>query len=269
MSMSSMSTPPMPPPFPVVAPATPPPASAAAPSTPTGPSKPIHIRASGEAPEVAPLPPIEKPEQSRSFKIGVAIAVVLLVIGGGVGGFFAWKHFSSSRSHPTPAPTPKPPSTVTSPPKPVNPPALPSNGTQPEPSDSTAAAGKGSSGTEAPGSTPETPVRVVVDTPSAPARGSVAPTPGAPLPLAPGVTARTTAPMTASDASPAFRAFVANMKITGVFQGSPARAFINGRAVREGEFVDSSLGIIFDSVDPDKKQIVFRDRNDVTISRKY
>jgi len=56
-----------------------------------------------------------------------------------------------------------------------------------------------------------------------------------------------------------FKRFVADARITGVFQGTPPRALINGRMIRAGEMVDQTLGV-FDSIDAEKKTITFEDR---------
>ncbi len=87
--------------------------------------------------------------------------------------------------------------------------------------------------------------------------------------LAPGVTITTESVEAETEATPAFRSFVADAKISGVFQGTPPRAFINGRLVRLGEVVDSSLGIRFDSIDPKTKNIVFKDASGATVGRLY
>ncbi|MBI4623303.1 MAG: hypothetical protein HY736_08810 [Verrucomicrobia bacterium] len=76
----------------------------------------------------------------------------------------------------------------------------------------------------------------------------------------------------APDASPAFRSFVMNAKIAGVFWGSPgtpARAFINGKLARPGETVDSGLGVVFEGVDTEKKQLIFKDKSGASVLRKY
>jgi hypothetical protein len=44
---------------------------------------------------------------------------------------------------------------------------------------------------------------------------------------------------------------------------------INGRLTRTGETVDSALGISFDSIDADRKQLLFKDRTGATVTRKY
>ncbi len=70
-------------------------------------------------------------------------------------------------------------------------------------------------------------------------------------------------------ASPAFRAFVSNATIGGVFQGVPSRALINGTVVREGQLLDSSLGIAFERVDSDKKVIYFKDYTGAEVAKNY
>ncbi len=87
--------------------------------------------------------------------------------------------------------------------------------------------------------------------------------------LAPGITV-TTSDLTASaPVSAEFRNFVSSARINGVFQGNPPRALINGRTFRAGEAVDNVFGIVFDSVDPEKKTITFKDRTGATLTRKY
>ena len=87
--------------------------------------------------------------------------------------------------------------------------------------------------------------------------------------IAKGVTATTNLEQAGADASVEFRTFVANAKISGVFQGTPARAVINGRLARSGETVDAALGIVFDRIDADRRHIVFRDRTGATVTRRY
>ena len=87
-------------------------------------------------------------------------------------------------------------------------------------------------------------------------------------PLAPGLAASVQIEA-AGDASPEFRIFVANAKVSGVFQGAPPRAMINGRLTRVGETAEPTLGIVFDGVDAEKKQLSFKDRSGAVISRRY
>jgi hypothetical protein len=109
-------------------------------------------------------------------------------------------------------------------------------------------------------------------TPPAPAatKSSTAPakSTGGMTTIAPGVTT-TTELEAGAEASAAFRAFIANAKVSGVFQGSPARAFINGRLIRAGENVDGPLGVVFTGIDVERKQLLFKDRTGATVARKY
>jgi hypothetical protein len=87
--------------------------------------------------------------------------------------------------------------------------------------------------------------------------------------VAPGVTAMTDAVKAVPNASSAFKQFVASAKISGVYQGTPPRAFINGRLVHVGEMIDDALEIYFDSVDLPARSIVFKDSRGATVSRRY
>jgi len=91
--------------------------------------------------------------------------------------------------------------------------------------------------------------------------------------LAPGITATTAAPNVTTDpaaaATPAFRSWVANARINGVFQGTPPRALINGRTFRAGQTIDAELGIVFQGLTDDAKAIVFRDASGATVTRRF
>ena len=87
--------------------------------------------------------------------------------------------------------------------------------------------------------------------------------------LAPGVTVTSDAVQAEAEASSEFRTFVADAKVSGVFQGSPSRAFINGRLVRAGEVIDSAMGIKFDSADAATKTIVFVDARGAKVAKHY
>ena len=86
--------------------------------------------------------------------------------------------------------------------------------------------------------------------------------------LAPGVSATSSGGAAVVEASPAFRAFVANVKITGTMQSSPARIILNGRLARAGDVVDSALGIVFDGIDSEKKQLIFKDKSGAIVTKK-
>jgi cytoskeletal protein RodZ len=86
--------------------------------------------------------------------------------------------------------------------------------------------------------------------------------------LAPGLTV-TTAAKVVGDASPAFRSWVADARVSGVFQGTPARILINGRTVTAGELVDASLGVTFEGIDASTKSLLFRDQTGAGVARKF
>ncbi len=85
--------------------------------------------------------------------------------------------------------------------------------------------------------------------------------------IAPGVSATSSDVEAAGEASPAFRSFVAALKITGFVGGSSPKALINGRLIHLGESVDSNLGIVFAGVKND--QLQFKDRSGAIVTRRY
>ena len=242
----------------------------------------------GEVPEQAPLPPLVRIPiwKKRNVQIGGLAAVLLL----GVGGFFAL------RKPPLPPPPaaakPKPPATpaakaavppAATAPATANVPAQPSPGLS-ETQDAIAHApvnainkakdvvGKrvgGGQGRDAVGAITD------ADQPASPVDKPAVAAPAAPQTIAgsraiaPGVSATNDNVSAAAEASPAFRSFVANAKISGVFQGAPPRVMINGHLARAGDLVDSALGITFDSIDPDKKLILFKDKAGAVVTRRY
>ena len=66
-----------------------------------------------------------------------------------------------------------------------------------------------------------------------------------------------------------FQAWVGEARISGVFQGSPSRALINGKTYREGALIDAELGITFARVDPVEKIVIFRDARGALVGKKY
>jgi hypothetical protein len=213
-----------------------------------------------------------KPAKSKKKLIMIGGIAAVLVLGGG---FFAYTKFMGQ---PEPAPTPPPVAKKAPPPAPAD-----SAQPGPTPSDTLNAAAK------APVNAVNKAQQVVAardaseqakaDSILDPAAQKVATEPAAAkapatqkeittTTLGGGVTA-TTQLEVAAEATPAFRAFVANAKVSGVFQGNPPRAFINGKLTRAGETVDASLGITFDSIDAERKLMVFKDRTGASVARKY
>ncbi len=240
-----------------------------------------------EAAEVVKEAPAPKGKDARKRKMVLLSAglAALLVIAGG--GFFAFRKFTT--------PPPPPPAPAAKAKAPTAPPAAATASATagaakagPTPSDTlnklahapAAAINKAQdviAARKASGQTDidfETPVAGGEKPALAPPAGA-AKAPGSVTKTSTGMTSNgrgvsaTTEVEAAVEASPAFRSFVANAKISGVFQGSPSRAFINGRLARAGETVDANLGVMFDSVDTERRQLVFRDKAGAIVSRKY
>ena len=87
--------------------------------------------------------------------------------------------------------------------------------------------------------------------------------------IAPGITATTESIKAVPNASSQFKQFVASAKVSGVYQGNPPRAFINGRLVHTGEMIDDVQEIYFDSIDVPNRSLVFKDGRGATVSRRY
>ena len=66
-----------------------------------------------------------------------------------------------------------------------------------------------------------------------------------------------------------FKRFINDLVIKGVFQGTPARAFVNGRLVQSGELADKQLQITFEKIDAEKKLLFFKDANGCVLTKKY
>jgi hypothetical protein len=104
---------------------------------------------------------------------------------------------------------------------------------------------------------------------AAPAPATAPRTGGVSTAIAPGITASSSDIESAAEASPAFRAFVAAAKITGLFQGASPRVMLNSRLTRVGDTVDNTLGITFEGYDAVKKQLIFKDKSGATVYRRY
>lgn len=114
---------------------------------------------------------------------------------------------------------------------------------------------------------------VLADTPASDAAkpqatSSAAPQPSSQPPAV--VTAPVvTAPEPTVPPSDAFRQFVVNMRVNGVFQGENARAMLNGNMYHLGDVVDAKLSISFFKIDVDHNQLIFRDADGAIMARRY
>lgn len=267
----------------------------------TGKSKPQipHITMTVEEPvQEEPVP--AKPEHRRAFKLGVAGAGLAALLVLGAGGYFVWTKFISP-------PPPPPPPPVAAKPKPASPapapkaPVTSSLATKPAapltPSDTANALAHApvnainkaqdavnarrtseQSRIDAMDSGPGAPDKPAVNapTPAAGAKAAKSAGPAATKPaatasatLSPGISATSSDVDAVAEATPAFRAFVANAKITGVIGGAPAKIILNGRLARSGDLVDSALGVTFDSIDAERKLLVFKEKSGAIVTRKY
>jgi hypothetical protein len=264
-----------PPLFPVVAP----------PKTGTSAPPIPHLAVSGavveqETPAAVAKVPLWK---KKPFQIGALAAVLVL----GVGGYFAFTKIF--------APPPPPPPVVVKP-KPAPAVAKPAAAAATLPAAANKPAQSGPALSETQSAIAHAPVNAInkaqavinarknsgqsrdavgaiTDGEDAPAKPGETPapktTPGS-RSIAPGVTATTSEVEATAEASAAFRAFVANAKISGVVvqQGRSAVMMINNRLARVGETVEAPLGVTFDGYDVEKNLIIFKDKSGAIVTRR-
>jgi hypothetical protein len=228
--------------------------------------------------------PVEHEGRSRTTKLLTAAGILLLA----VGGIFAWNKFKSA---PAPKPAAATPAQKTAAPAPKPAATEPVKSASPTPSETlnklahapaeainkaqeaiAARRANGQARIDAAVIGEDVPDKPLIPPPGAtagqtPSNGSQTGSTTTTT-VAPGVTA-TLAVDAAPDASAPFRSFVANAKVSGVFQGKPARAVINGRLVREGEVVDAGLGVTFAGIDSGRHHLVFKDKVGATVLRRF
>jgi hypothetical protein len=104
-----------------------------------------------------------------------------------------------------------------------------------------------------------------------PAPAAPAPTvaPRTPQPAVPVSTPPAPAPASLPAASARFIRYAESIRVSGVFQGSPARALVDGRLVRSGDVLDPALGVSFVGVDVDTKHLILKDRTGAQVRVKY
>ena len=221
--------------------------------------------------------------QKKKKKFGMFVGIAALLLVGGAGSFFAYQHFFAE--------PPPPPPRVVAKPKAKAPTALPAPTPGPTPSETlnaiaaapaklisdaqNAIAGKrngeqgrvdalaGAGAPQAPSAGAAEVRRAAV--PATPPLGRVSTN----MAVAPGVTT-TTEIQASAEASAAFRSFVADARVSGVYQGLPPRAFINGRLIRVGQLVEESgLNIFFSGIDAENRMLLFKDRTGAVVSKHY
>lgn len=228
---------------------------------PTGKATPPvpHVAVNAEAAEPekpVPAPP-PKRRRGRSRRLAILSGVAVLVLGGG--GFFAFRMLTEE-------PPPPPPKAKAKAPAPSTPQTTAEKLAQTPKNAINKAQEVVTTKREGTQATTEV---LASDSPAAKAANQPAPKAATTMTsVAPGVSASTKIEA-APEASPAFRSFIASVRVSGVFQGTPARAVINGKLTQQGDTVDSLLGITFEGVDTERRMLVFKDKSGATASRKY
>jgi hypothetical protein len=251
---------------------------------PTAPQKPPFVRSPRNLSESEYL---REPASANSPMAGIAVAIVVIMVG--IGGFLGYKHFNKPATlAPTtlapaaPAPASASTSASASAPAPASTEAI-SAGSHATPlstagknlrkaNETAAAHGEVTAAVNEVLS--ETPAASPASTPPAAENPVPAAAPVAVVPAPAPVPVVAPAPPKVEDIpppppSPAFRAFVVNMRVSGVFQGDPARALINGQMASVGDTVDHKLGIVFSELNVAKKQMIFQDASGAIMPRKY
>ncbi len=242
---------------------------------PVGMRGPIHLRAEApaEALDPAKLPAPAAPMPARAAKAAVNRShakrdallfglIFLLVAGAGAGAYFYLSR---------PAPAPEPPRPAQNGGKTIaeaqpKEPTRVDAGKEGKATPSEPSAGKTGPGELQPKPQEKnnaTPPVGPVATTTTPPRPEPTPTNVTPVPPAiPG-------PAPVPQASARFLRYADGIRVSGVFQGSPARALIDGRIVRQGEVVEPALGIKFADIDAEAKQIILEDASGARVKVKY
>jgi cytoskeletal protein RodZ len=223
-------------------------------------------------------PPIVLPRKSSKLPLVVLAAVVVLG-----GGYFGWKYFMAAKPEkaeaaPTPTVKSSPPPAVVAQPDTAPTPSDTLNKLAHAPANAINKAQGAIETRRASGQARIDAASIGEDLPDRPAataaaadpaaKSAATPTATTTTSVAPNVTA-TTAVVAAPEASAPFRSYVANAKVSGVFQGTPARVVINGKLTRAGDVVDPGLGIVFDGIDSGRRHLVFKDQSGATVSRRF
>jgi len=84
--------------------------------------------------------------------------------------------------------------------------------------------------------------------------------------IAPGVSVMTEI-QASKEASAAFRHLGTDAKVTGLYEGPPPRALINGRLMRVGQMLDEGLAISFEGIDAQNRILNFVDHSGAKVSK--
>ncbi len=210
-----------------------------------GTRPPVHLGANAPADALAPsnlpspLPAsgakalVSRTRQAKRDLVIFAL-IFLVVLGAAVAGYF---YFIGSDEAPPEAPAA---------PAPAASPARPAPTADPAPIQNEAAV-------PAPPAAPAAP-SVPVPAPETPAATAPSVPPPPPPPPAP---------------SARFVRYSESIRVSGVFQGTPARALVDGRLVRAGDLIEPTLGIKFIAVDAETKHLILEEASGARLRVKY
>lgn len=203
------------------------------------------------------LPKFVKPKANRARRDLVIFVLLFVLLAAGGGGAFLY--FTRAPEPPpivlNPRPKPVPKETPSTPPT-VPEAVKPEDSAPVKPPVEVAVVPP----VATPGVQPAPSVPVVVD--AAPVETApvvapvVAPTIPAPAPVRPSPSVR-------------FVRYADALKVSGVFQGTPPRALVDGRLVRAGEVIDPVLGVRFAGVDAETKHLILEDETTARVLVKY
>lgn len=72
-----------------------------------------------------------------------------------------------------------------------------------------------------------------------------------------------------SKSSVTFESFVEDLKISGVFDGTPRRIYVDKRVISVGDVLHAALGVRLISVDLSARIVVFEDKTGARLSKRY
>jgi cytoskeletal protein RodZ len=195
------------------------------------------------------------------------VAVIVL----GALGWFGFQYLTAPDTAPAPEPSVRP--SVAQPAQPTAAPSsapattVSASGPLAQARDAVAAVEQGrTAATNEVLSTPTSPVtpspaETATTAPVEPAAGASAAVSSAPVPVEP--------EQTAPPPSPAFRAWVDGLRISGVRAGANPRVFIERTAYSPGDLVNPQLGITFEGYNAETRKLSFKDRTGAVVERRH
>lgn len=183
----------------------------------------------------------------------------------GVLGWFGFQYLTAPAAAPAPEPSVRP--SVAQPVEPAaapaSAPATTASGPVAQTRDAIAAVeqGRTAATNEVLASATPSPAETAATTPVEPAAGTAAAVSPSPIPVEP--------EKVAPPPSPAFRAWVDGLRISGVRAGASPRVFIERTAYSPGDLVNPQLGITFEGYNAETRKLSFKDRTGAVVERRH